>query len=89
MENIGNKDNGVLKISESDLDEVIKFSSNKVVGKVLKRFEIHQNIKVLKTEIRELLFESMRDTKDLLIASGNGLNITQFKFKGKSASTNQ
>ncbi len=75
--------NGVLKISETELDEIIKFSSNKVVGKVLKRFEIHNNVSVLKKEIRELLFESMRDTKDLLIASGHGLSITQFKFKGK------
>jgi len=80
------RSNGFLKISESELDEVIKFSSDKVVGKVMKRFEIHENVSVLKKEIRELLFESMRDTKDLLIASGYGLPITQFKFKGKRVS---
>ena len=47
----------------------------------MKRFEIHNNVSVLKKEMRELAYEGMRDFRDLLVASGHGLGITTFKFK--------
>lgn len=75
--------NGYLYIKEANLGEVIKFSSKKTVGKVLKRFEIHQNVAVLKSEIKELLYESFRDLEDLLVASGKGMGLTTFEFKSK------
>lgn len=75
--------NGFLYLQENDLEEVIKLQSKKTVGKVLKRFEIHDNHKVLKDEIRELLYESFRDLRDLISATGTGLKVTQFEFKSK------
>jgi hypothetical protein len=79
-------DNGFLKLQEDVLRELSDYQARKTVGKVCKRFEIHDNPKILKEEVKELLYESFRDYLDLLIASGKGLQITQFQFKGKSLS---
>ena len=89
-----NNTNGKLVLTKEQLDEVMSFCSKKIVGKVLKRLEIHNNIAVLKNEIRELLYESYRDTADLIYASGKGLGLTQFNFNnsektGKTDSVSQ
>ena len=76
--------NGFLSLTEKELEEVVSMSSKKTVGKVLKRFEIHANIPVLKSEIRELLYESFRDLEDLIVASGKGYQHSSFKFKQSS-----
>ena len=73
--------NGFLSLTEKELEEVVSMASKKTVGKVLKRFEIHSNIPVLKSEIRELLYESFRDLEDLIVASGKGYQHSAFKFK--------
>ena len=83
-------EDGVLEIPEKSLDQLIRHMSKKVVGKSMKRFEIHDNVQVLKNEMRELIYEGFRDLKDLLIASGHGLDMTSFDFKtnkGKTHST--
>lgn len=72
--------NGFLSLTEKELEEVVNMASKKTVGKVLKRFEIHNNIPVLKSEIRELLYESFRDLEDLIVASGKGYQHSTFKF---------
>lgn len=80
-------DNGILEIPEQSLDFIIESTSKKLVGKAMKRFEIHDNVVVLKKEIRELLYEGLRDLKDLLIASGYGLDPTAFEFKMNKGKT--
>ena len=69
-----------LKIRHEYLLELIEDHSRKTVGKVLKRFEIIENRDVLKADIRELLYESYRDLRDLLLAGGRGLEQKVFKF---------
>ena len=76
--------NGFLSLTEKDLQETISMASKKTVGKVLKRFEIHNNLPVLKSEIRELLYESFRDLEDLIVASGKGYQHSTFKFNQSS-----
>lgn len=80
-------EHGILEIPESDLNSLIQFMSKKVVGKAMKRFEIHDNVKVLKDEVRELLYEGFRDLKDLLVASGYGLGVTTFELKSNKGKT--
>lgn len=72
-----------MKISERYLDELISFESKKLVGKVLKRYEIVSDKDTLKSEIKELVYEQFRDLKDLIIAYNKGYEISIFKFKQK------
>ena len=70
-----------LKLRHEYLLELMKEHSKKTVGKILKRFEIIENRDVLKADIKELLYESYRDLRDLLLAGGRGLEQKVFKFK--------
>jgi len=70
-----------LRISEEYLTELISYCSRSCVGKVLKRYEIIANKDILKSTIKELIYESWRDFRDLLEAHNKGLNITQFNVK--------
>lgn len=65
-------------------EEVLKLQSTKTVGKVLKRIEITDNKDVMKSQIRELIYESFRDLGDLLFSLNFGLQISSFEFKEKS-----
>ena len=76
--------NEFLIIDEAYLNELTTFASKKLVGKVLKRFELIGEQENLKQNIKELIYESWRDFKDLLEAHNKGLNVTQFHFKRKS-----
>ena len=68
------------------LCDILDLEAQKTVGKVLKRFEIIDNKEILKKSIKELLYESFRDLRDILIALGRGLEPTVFKFKAKEKS---
>jgi tRNA G37 N-methylase Trm5 len=65
------------------LDQVIQLESSKLVGKLLKRFEIIGDIDILKKEAKELIYESFRDMRDIFEAYGKGLELTTFVFKSK------
>lgn len=71
-----------LNLTVESLNNLTDFASNKAVGKIMKRFEIIDNKDVLKKEIKELLYESFRDYRDLIVSAGVGLEPTVFKFKG-------
>ena len=66
-------------------EEVLKLQSTKTVGKVLKRIEITDSKDVMKSQIRELIYESFRDLGDLLFSLNFGLQITNFEFKNKES----
>lgn len=70
-----------LKLSMNYLLEVMDYSSSSLVGRILKRFEIIDDQKLLKASIKELVYEEMRHVRDLLIAGGHGLEQTVFSFK--------
>ncbi len=77
----------VLHITEEDLSELLEIHSNKTVGKIMKRFELIADRDTLKKDVKELLHESYRDFRDLLIAYGLGNSVTQFKFTTKRGDT--
>lgn len=74
-------ENGFLQINKKHLDDIISFESKKIVGKILKRFEICNDTDFVKKETKELIYEGFRDLKDLLYAYDKGLEISIFKFK--------
>lgn len=55
------------------LDEVLSFESSKLVGKIMKRFEILNNPELLKKEIKELIYEEFRELRDIFFAYSKGL----------------
>jgi uncharacterized protein with HEPN domain len=71
----------LLKITPEYLEELINFESSKLVGKAMKRFEILGERDSIKKELKELIYESFRDIRDLIIAHNKGLDITVFEFK--------
>lgn len=68
-----------LRIRHEYLLELVGLQSKKTVGKIMKRFEIIEDKSVLKNEIKELVYESYRDLRDLLLAGGRGLEQKTFK----------
>jgi len=71
-------------IEENELEDILKLCSSKLMGKVMKRFEIVQDVNVLKLEVKELIYEGYRDFRDILLASNRGHSVSIYKFKTKS-----
>lgn len=69
-----------IKLSEEYLKQVLDFTGSALVGKMLKRFEIHQDKNVIKAELKELVYEQMRHLKDILLAHNSGRNF-KWNFK--------
>lgn len=69
-----------LKISEEYLDELMNYIGRKLCGTVMRRFDIVEDRNVLKSMIKDTIYEEMRHFKDLLYSAGAGLEISQFKF---------
>lgn len=63
------------------LDEVLSFESSKLVGKLMKRHEIISDPETLKKEIKELIYESFRDIKEIFVAYSRGLEKSYFIIK--------
>ena len=82
-------ENKELTINEEYLTELLDFMGRSLVGKTLKRFEIIDNRDILKTEVKELIYEEIRNFKNLIIAHNKGLNITQFNFKTKEKNSSK
>jgi len=57
-------------IDEQLLNIIFQQESSKLVGKCLKRFELSDNKEEIKKQIRELLYEGLRDIKDIIIING-------------------
>lgn len=64
----------------SYLDTVFTKEFTKLVGKLLKRIEILDDKEYLKREIKELIYESSREMRDIFIAYSNGLEVSYFNF---------
>ncbi len=62
------------------LDELLSFEASKLVGKILKRFDIISDRDILRKTIKELIYESSRELKDIFNAYGRGIETTQFHF---------
>jgi len=77
------QENIQLHINSIYLGELIDYCGRSLCGKLMKRFEILDNKEVLKAETKELIYESYRSLRDLMIAHNKGLEITSFQFKQK------
>jgi len=65
------------------LEEVISSEFPKLVGKIMKRFEILDDKESLKKEIKELIYESSRELTDIFYAYSKGIEVSYFKLKSK------
>jgi len=75
-------ENKELTISEEYLQELIDHTGSSMVGKIMKRFELlGSDHKSIKLETKELIYEGMRELRNLIQAHNEGRNITIFKFK--------
>jgi len=59
-----------LKLSEEVLNTVIDQEARKAVGIIMKRYEFIQDKEVLKKEIKEIIYESFRNVRDMLRING-------------------
>lgn len=64
----------------SYLDELLSFEASKLVGKIMKRFEIISDREILRKSSKELVYESFRELKDIFNAYSRGIDTTQIKF---------
>ena len=71
----------ILQIDEDYLKELLDYNSRSLCGKLLKRFEISDNLSVIKAQVKELVYEEARSLRDLFHAHNRGLEITQFNFR--------
>jgi hypothetical protein len=72
-----------LLIPTRALEELISIQTNKTVGKVLKRFEISDDKMVIKSQVKEILYEEMRNFRDMLIALNYGIEVQKYEFKSR------
>lgn len=70
-----------LSIPYTALEDLLKFFSNKLVGKVCKRIEISPNTEILKSQTKELIYEQTRDLFDLILALNFGMEIQVFNIQ--------
>lgn len=73
-----------IKINKNLLNKIIEKESAKLVGKCMKRFEISEDKDEIKKQIKEILYESMRDVMDLIIAcsmANEPIHLTKSKEK--------
>ncbi len=59
-----------LKLSEESLNSIIAIEARKTVGVTLKRFELIEDREILKKELKEILYESFRNARDMIRAVG-------------------
>ena len=70
-----------LTIPINAFEDLLKFHSNKTVGKIMKRIEICDDKDMMKSQIKELLYEQYRDFGDLIFALNYGRSITNFELR--------
>lgn len=80
---MANEDVDWINIRTDYLKQVMDYSARATVGKLMKRFELLDDLNLLKKNIKEVLYESYRDTTQLLLAYGKGVELTEFRFQAK------
>lgn len=69
-----------LKINEETLNYICEQEAKKIVGKVCKRFELSDNKEEIKSQVKELLYEFMRDLRDMIRINGKeSISVTNTK----------
>ena len=66
-----------LKINEETLNLICEQEAKKIVGKVCKRFELSNDKEAIKSQVKELLYEFVRDLRDTIRINGKeAINLT-------------
>lgn len=65
------------------LDQVFTKEFAKLVGKLCKRIEILDDKEYLKKEIKELVYESSREMRDIFDSYAKGLEVSYFVWINK------
>ena len=63
------------------LKNIFNSESKKLVGKIMKRFELHDDKETIKAEVKELAYESMRDIFDLIVTCSQSKESINIDFK--------
>jgi hypothetical protein len=72
-----------IHISKEQVENIVKGTSISLVGKICKRFEILGNRELLKSNIKEIVYEEFRALCNLLLARGSSKDTIIFKNKQK------
>ena len=70
-----------IRIRKGYIAELTDKSASKLVGRLLKRFEIYNDKNIIKKAVKELIYESFRDLRDSLLVGNYGLENTYWEFK--------
>jgi hypothetical protein len=66
-----------IKLTEETLNQIIDQEARKMVGIALKRFELIEDKEVLKKELKEVIYESFRNVRDMVRTVGKeAINLT-------------
>ena len=66
-----------LKLTEDTLNLIIDQEARKMVGIALKRFELIEDKETLKKELKEIIYESYRNVRDMIRTVGKeAINLT-------------
>jgi hypothetical protein len=66
-----------LKLTEETLNQIVDQEARKTVGIALKRFELIEDKETLKKELKEIIYESYRNVRDMVRAVGKeAINLT-------------
>lgn len=73
-----------INININLLRNIFNAEAQKLVGKVCKRFELSSDKEDIKKHVKEILYESMRDTMDVIVTcskSKESITLTPTKSK--------
>ena len=80
----------IVKIDKTYLKDLLEKSSRALVGKIMKRFEISGNEdKVLKKNIKELVYEQFRDLKSHIESYNEGIELVSVYFEESKEETDE
>ena len=72
-----------INIDENLLKNIFNSEVNKTVGKCMKRFELSENKEEIKRQTKEILYESYRDLRDLIIHCSNAKESIHLTLQNK------
>jgi len=74
-----------LRISKEFLDKTVDGHARILVGVIMKRFEAFSDITVIKSSIKELIYENSRTLKATLESFSNGVRFISKPKNGKKS----
>jgi len=71
----------LILLTKSDLAKILSEASRASVGKLMKRFDIHFDRETLKSEVKEVIYESYRDLKVQIECYSRGMQNYQVELQ--------